>query len=176
VRTSSLAKEVLLTEKRGLLDIVRTQINATFVTFLRPFQFMINNIFSYIKEITVKLKKLLPISENKFTIQCTVIKEHALDGRQEKNIFLYIKESTPALGPTQPTVQWLPMELSTGVQQPECESEYSLPPTAKVKNIWNFIVKCNMRQTQLYYCIKYLIIHINNYYPRTRDLALLLPP
>jgi hypothetical protein len=25
------------------------------------------------------------------------------------------------------------------------------------------IVKCNMRQTQLYYCIKYLIIHINIY-------------
>jgi hypothetical protein len=25
------------------------------------------------------------------------------------------------------------------------------------------IVKCNMRQKQLYYCIKYLIIHTNNY-------------
>jgi len=61
-----------------------------------------------------------------------MVKGHAFDCRQEKNVFLGIKESTPALWSTQPPMQWLHVRLSTGVKQPRCESEYSLPPTAKV--------------------------------------------
>jgi hypothetical protein len=34
--------------------------------------------------------------------------------RQGKGIFIYSKTSGPALGPTQPSVQWAPVDLTTG--------------------------------------------------------------
>jgi hypothetical protein len=39
--------------------------------------------------------------------------------------------------------------------------------------VFHKIVKRNMRQTQLYYCIKYLIIHINNYMFRPLTQAII---
>jgi hypothetical protein len=65
-----------------------------------------------------------------------VIEGLAFDCRLEKNIFPCIKESTTAEATDTP-LQWLPVTLYTAVRQPGCESEYSLPHSAKVKNIWN---------------------------------------
>jgi hypothetical protein len=40
----------------------------------------------------------------------------------------------PALGPTQPHIQWVPEVLSTDVKRPGREAEHSLPSSAQVKN------------------------------------------
>jgi hypothetical protein len=38
-----------------------------------------------------------------------------------------------ALGPTQPSIQWVPGALSLGVKWPGCEADQSPPSSAKVK-------------------------------------------
>jgi hypothetical protein len=47
------------------------------------------------------------------------------DSRQGQEISLYSKTSTPALGPTQPPVNWPPGALSLGVKRPERENDDS---------------------------------------------------
>jgi hypothetical protein len=42
---------------------------------------------------------------------------------------------TPALGPTQPPIQWAPEAISPGVKQTGCEADHSLPSSAKAKNV-----------------------------------------
>ena len=37
-----------------------------------------------------------------------------LHSRQGKEISIYSKTSGPALGPTQPSIQWTPVDLTTG--------------------------------------------------------------
>jgi hypothetical protein len=49
-------------------------------------------------------------------------------------IFLFSIESSPALGPTQPTVQWVQWDISPGVKTPGREADHSSPSSAKVKN------------------------------------------
>jgi hypothetical protein len=41
--------------------------------------------------------------------------------------------SRPALGPTQPPIQWVPGAFSLGVKQPGHEADHSSPSSAKVK-------------------------------------------
>jgi hypothetical protein len=54
-------------------------------------------------------------------------------GRGE--LFLYITSSRPALGPTQPPIQWVPEALSPGgVKPPKGEAEHSPPSSVDVKN------------------------------------------
>jgi hypothetical protein len=48
-------------------------------------------------------------------------------------IFLFITGSRPALGPTQPRIQWVPGVLSLGVKRPGREADHSPPSSAKVK-------------------------------------------
>jgi hypothetical protein len=47
-------------------------------------------------------------------------------------IFLFTNASRPALGPTQPPVQWVPGALSLGIKQPGREAEHSPPSSAEV--------------------------------------------
>jgi hypothetical protein len=49
-------------------------------------------------------------------------------------IFLFDTTTRPALGPTQPPIQWAPGILSLGVKLPEREAEHSLPYSAEVNN------------------------------------------
>jgi hypothetical protein len=44
--------------------------------------------------------------------------------------FLFSTSSRPALGLTQPPIQWVPGALSPGVKQPGCEADHS-PPTSE---------------------------------------------
>jgi hypothetical protein len=42
----------------------------------------------------------------------------------------------PAMGFTQPLIQWVPEDLSPGVKRPGCEADLSPPASAEVKKIW----------------------------------------
>jgi hypothetical protein len=48
-------------------------------------------------------------------------------------IFLFTTMSKPALGPTQPPLQWAPRALSLVVKQPGHESDHSPPSSSEVK-------------------------------------------
>jgi hypothetical protein len=49
-----------------------------------------------------------------------------------------VKESRPAVGPTQPPTQWVLWTLSPGVKQPRHEDDHSAPSSAEVKNTWSY--------------------------------------
>jgi hypothetical protein len=48
-------------------------------------------------------------------------------------MFLFTTASRPALGPTQPPIQWVPGALSLGVKRPGREADHSPPSSAEVK-------------------------------------------
>jgi hypothetical protein len=48
-------------------------------------------------------------------------------------IFLFDTVSRPALGPTQPPIQWVPRALSLGVKRPGREADHSPPSSADVQ-------------------------------------------
>jgi hypothetical protein len=50
--------------------------------------------------------------------------------------FLFFKMSRPALGPTQPPIQWVLGILSLSMKQLGCGVDHSAPSNAKVKNEW----------------------------------------
>jgi hypothetical protein len=57
------------------------------------------------------------------------------DPRQGQRIFPLASVSRPALGPTQPPVQWVPGVLSPGVKaRPGCDADHSPPSSAEVVN------------------------------------------
>jgi hypothetical protein len=49
-------------------------------------------------------------------------------------MFLFSKMSRPALGPTQPHIQWVTKSVYPGVKRPAREADHSPPPTGEVKN------------------------------------------
>jgi hypothetical protein len=61
-------------------------------------------------------------------------KELGFDSWKGQEIFLFSITSIPALGSTQPPVQWVPGAVSPWVKLLGCEADHSLPPSAKVKN------------------------------------------
>jgi hypothetical protein len=60
------------------------------------------------------------------------------ESRQDLGIFLFTTASRPALGPTQPPIQWVPGALSLWVRRPGREADQSPPPSAEVKNGWSY--------------------------------------
>jgi hypothetical protein len=55
------------------------------------------------------------------------------DSRLGLGIFLFTVASKTALGPTQPSIQWVPGALSLGVKWPGRETVHSPPSGAEVK-------------------------------------------
>jgi hypothetical protein len=53
--------------------------------------------------------------------------------------FLFSTSSRPALGSTQPPVQWVPEALSSAVKRPGREADHSPPASSEVKKIWIYI-------------------------------------
>jgi len=73
------------------------------------------------------------------------------DSRHGQKLLLFATASRPALGFTQPSIQWIPGFLSPGIKRPGRESE--------VRNAWNYT------STPPYifmacYCIQYFIISL----------------
>jgi hypothetical protein len=52
---------------------------------------------------------------------------------------LFATTSRPALGPTQPPIQWVPVAFSLGVKLPGREADQSPVSNAEVKNAWRCI-------------------------------------
>jgi hypothetical protein len=63
---------------------------------------------------------------------------YGLDGRGmipgRGKIFLFSTGFGPAVGPTQPLIEWLPGDLSPGIKQQGREADHSYPSSAEVKN------------------------------------------
>jgi hypothetical protein len=53
------------------------------------------------------------------------------------DFFLFTTVSRPAVGPTQPPIQWVSWALTPWVRLPVREADQSPPPTANVKNAWS---------------------------------------
>jgi hypothetical protein len=49
--------------------------------------------------------------------------------------FLFFTSSRPALGSTQPPIQWIPGALSPVLKWPELEADHSPPTSAEVKKM-----------------------------------------
>jgi hypothetical protein len=64
--------------------------------------------------------------------------DRGFESRQELGIFLFTTASRPALGPTQPPIQWVSGALYLGVKLSGREADHSTPSNAKVKNAWSY--------------------------------------
>jgi hypothetical protein len=73
------------------------------------------------------------------------VDDGGFDSRQGLGIILLTTASGPALGSTQPPVQWVPGDLSYGVKRPGREPDHWPPSCAKVKNARNFISTLSIR-------------------------------
>jgi hypothetical protein len=60
------------------------------------------------------------------------VNDRGFESQQRLVIFLFTTLSRPAMGPTQPPIQWI-----TGVKRPECEVDHSPSSTTEVKNAWS---------------------------------------
>jgi hypothetical protein len=84
--------------------------------------------------------KQIPDNYQQFPHFCYLV--YGLDDRGsitgwDRNLFLFaIAVSRPALGPTQPPVQWVSGTLSPGVKRPEREADHSPSSSEEVKNTW----------------------------------------
>jgi hypothetical protein len=77
--------------------------------------------------------------------------------------FFYFAAPRLALGPTQPSIQWVPGAICPGVKRPEREADHLPPVSAGVNNTWiytstppyAFMVECliSLQQGQLYLII-----------------------
>jgi hypothetical protein len=84
------------------------------------------------------------------------------ESRRGLGIFLFTTASRPALGPTQPAIQWVPAALSLTVKQPGREANYTPSWSAEVKECvesylhsqYAFMAWCSVKkkvQGQLYH-------------------------
>jgi hypothetical protein len=84
--------------------------------------------------------KMLQMAEWSWGSSISVVTVFALDGQDlnpgRAKIFLFSTLSIPALGPTQPHIQWVPGAGFLGVKQPGREADHSLSPpsNAEIKN------------------------------------------
>jgi hypothetical protein len=56
-----------------------------------------------------------------------------LNSGQEERFFLFTRMLRPALGTTQPSMQWVPGCFPQGVKWPEHETDHSPPRNAEIK-------------------------------------------
>jgi hypothetical protein len=79
-------------------------------------------------------RKIILIQELYST--CYRLDDREFEARQGLGIFLFTTASRPALGHTQPPIQWVPGALSLGVKRLGREADHSPPSSSEVKNAW----------------------------------------
>jgi hypothetical protein len=62
----------------------------------------------------------------------SIIQSYSNPGRNEN--FLFSTKSRPALGPTQPPIQWEPKSISLGIKRSGHETDFLPPSNVEVKN------------------------------------------
>jgi hypothetical protein len=88
-----------------------------------------------------------------------------------KNV-LFSKSSRPALGSTQPPIQYVPGALSPGVKRPGRESDHSPPASAEIKKMWiytstppyAFMAQYLIRSAQGLYLFTFYYCHCYYYF------------
>jgi hypothetical protein len=71
------------------------------------------------------------------------VERPGFDSQQGQGFFQFITTSRPALGSTQPPIQWVPGALSPGVKWPKNKDDFSSPSSAEVNNAWSHISNPN---------------------------------
>jgi hypothetical protein len=66
----------------------------------------------------------------------TIVDDELSRGRVKNCLFSML--SRPALGPTQPPIQWVPGALSPGLMRPGREAVHLTPTSAEVKKMWMY--------------------------------------
>jgi hypothetical protein len=64
--------------------------------------------------------------------------DRGFESREGLGIFLFTNASRPALGPTQPPIQWVPGAPSLEVKRSRREADHSPPSSAEVKKAWSY--------------------------------------
>lgn len=65
--------------------------------------------------------------------------------RDRQGIWIVCSAARPVMGPTQLSIQWVPVVLSSRINGPESEVEYLRPSIVEIKNIWS----CTTTTTRL---------------------------
>jgi hypothetical protein len=60
------------------------------------------------------------------------------NSRKGQGNFLFATASIPALWPTQPPIQWVPRDISPGINRPGREPDHSTQSGADDKNVWSY--------------------------------------
>jgi hypothetical protein len=68
-----------------------------------------------------------------------IVTGYGLDDRGTVKNFLFSTSSRPALGLSQPPIQWVPEALSPGAKRQGREADHSPPASDEVKKIWFYI-------------------------------------
>jgi hypothetical protein len=96
------------------------------------------------------------------------IEVREFDSRRRLGIFPSSTASRPALGPTQPPIQWLLGALSLRLKQPRREADHSPLSSVEVKNAWR-----HTSTPQYVFMAWYLVKHGDNFtftcLPETRN-------
>jgi hypothetical protein len=68
-----------------------------------------------------------------------VLDDRGFESRQGLENFLFTTAPKPALGLTQPPVQWVTVSLSLEVKRLGREADHSPPTSAEMKNAWRYV-------------------------------------
>jgi hypothetical protein len=64
--------------------------------------------------------------------------DRGFESRHWLRNFLFTIVSRPPLGPTQPSMQWVPRTCSLGIKWPGSEADHSLSSSAEIKNAYSY--------------------------------------
>jgi hypothetical protein len=76
--------------------------------------------------------------ESKRKINVFGLDDRGFGFREGMGIFLFTTAFRPALGPTQPPIQWVPAALSFRLKWPDREVDHSPPSSTEIKNAWRY--------------------------------------
>jgi hypothetical protein len=93
---------------------------------------------------------------------------------QRQEIFLYSTAYGPALGATQPHIEWIPGTLSPGIKRMERETDHPFSSSAEVKREW----RCNSTPPYIFvfWCLSEVQVQLHLYRMYNKKLQLVISP